>query len=74
LIAAKKEEAIFCRFNLGPRFCDSDVSDECNANTHSATSRFGSRYTNDARLVGKTFFTGSLSFQVEEIEVFEITD
>jgi hypothetical protein len=34
----------------------------------------GGAYTNDTGLGGMTVFTGSLHFQVREIEVFEITD
>jgi hypothetical protein len=74
LKAEKKDEAILCRSDYGPRFGDIVVSDNCNANTDSGTSRFGDRYTNETGLDHQTFFTGSLFFKVKEIEVFEITD
>jgi hypothetical protein len=71
----KKNEAISCRANSGPVFlCGIAVSDDCNANNNSYNKYFGENYTNDTGLDGKTFFTGSTHFQVNEIEVFEITD
>jgi hypothetical protein len=73
LKAEKKDEAIFCNSSCGPYFGnDIGVSDNCNKNTGSHT-WLGPSYTNDTGLRGKTFFTGSESFQVKEIEVFEIT-
>jgi hypothetical protein len=74
LKAKKKDEAIYCDSDWVPCFWDIGVSDECNANSKSFTHRFGEKYTNHTGLDGKTFFTGSGSFQVKEIEVFEITD
>jgi hypothetical protein len=74
LKAEKKHQAICCYFLRGPHFFDIAVCDQCNANTSSSTSNFGSSYTNDTGLNGKTFFTGSDDFQVKEIEVFEIKD
>jgi hypothetical protein len=75
LKAEKKESAIYCDSHRGPYFqCGIAVSDNCNANTESYTKYFGENYTNDTGLNGKTFFTGSESFQVKEIEVFEITE
>jgi hypothetical protein len=73
LKAEKKDEAIWCHSDFGPRFWDIVVWDNCNANTNSFSGWFGTCYTNDTGLDGKTFFTGSLYFQVKEIEVFEIT-
>jgi hypothetical protein len=82
----KKDVAIACLSNSGPVFGyfvswplidsrgDIRVSDNCNANTNSATFDFGSIYTNDTGQNGTTFFTGSLNFRVKEIEVFEMTD
>jgi hypothetical protein len=70
----KKAQAICCNYTCGPYFCDIFVSNNCNANTGSGTYQFGTCYTNDTGLDGDTFFTGSDSFQVKEIEVFEITD
>jgi hypothetical protein len=74
LKAEKKDEAIFYSSGRGPDFCDIGVWDNCNENTDSFTYSFGTRYTNDTGLDGKTFFTGSLHFQMKEIEVFEISD
>jgi hypothetical protein len=68
----KKDMAILCSSDQGPRFCDICVFDNCNTNTNSGT-WLGNSYTNDTGLKGNTFFTGSEKFQVKEIEVFEIT-
>jgi hypothetical protein len=73
LKAEKKDQAIYCDCKQGPHFYDIAVSDHCNANINSRTC-LGIAYTNDTGLSGRTFFTGSASFQVEEIEVFEITN
>jgi hypothetical protein len=72
LKAEEKDWAIICRSERGPRFYDSRVSDNCNANADSET-WLGYSYTNDTGLNRKTFFTGSPCCQVKEIEVFEIT-
>jgi hypothetical protein len=74
LKAEMKDQAIWCDSGFGPDIYDISVSDNCNANTDSYTTHFGSSYTNDAGLDGETFFTGSKGFQVKEIEVFEITE
>jgi hypothetical protein len=78
LKSEEKWRAIFCAAGCGPCFgcdsCDIYVSDNCNANTRSRSSGFGRTYANDTGLNGPTFFSGSESFQVKEIEVFEITD
>jgi hypothetical protein len=47
------------------------VSDNCHTNSKSS-SFLGDSYTNDTKVPGKKFFTGSASFRVKEIEVFEI--
>jgi hypothetical protein len=73
LKAEKKDKAICCDSDYGPHFNDIYVSDNSNAKTNSCT-ELGCSYTNDTGLDGKTLFTGSKSFQVKEIEVFEITD
>jgi hypothetical protein len=70
----KKDWAIGCFSNWGPQFCDIDVLHDCNANTVSFISDFGHSYANNTGLDGTTFFPGSLSFKVKEIEVFGITD
>jgi hypothetical protein len=67
LNAEKKQRSIQCDSDCGPWFgspCDIGVSDRCNANTDSYTAIV---------LPGMVVFTGSRSFQVKEIEVFEIT-
>jgi hypothetical protein len=46
---------------------------DCSANTRSGT-LLGHSYINDTGLDEEVVFTGSEKFQVEEIEVFEITD
>jgi hypothetical protein len=75
LKAERKDGAIFCHSDSGPRFCDIRVCDNCVGPTQVGdTSGFGNVYTNDTGLEGMTFFTGSAYFQVEEIEVFEIAD
>jgi hypothetical protein len=71
----KKNLAILCVSERGPCFGghDSDiwVKNNCNANASNRTSLRA--YINDTGLDKGIVFTGSLSFQVEEIEVFEIT-
>jgi hypothetical protein len=73
LKAENKHQAIRCESRSGPNFCDIRVEDNCNANTNSYT-HLGSIYTNDTRLDAEIVFTASRTFQVKEIEVFEITD
>jgi hypothetical protein len=71
----KKDHAIECCAADGPRFWDINIWDNCNVNGESATyfGRPDSTYTNDTGLDGKTFLTPSEKFQVDEIEVFEIS-
>jgi hypothetical protein len=73
LKAEKNGETIVCSPSGGPNFCDIQVSDDCDADSNSDASDFGDCYTNDTGVDGRTFFTGSEDFTVEEIEVFEIT-
>jgi hypothetical protein len=54
-----------------PNFRDISVSDNCKANFSSWT-HFGTSYTKNS-IDGRTVFTGSHNFQVNEIEVFAIT-
>jgi hypothetical protein len=68
---AVKEKAICCCASWGPDFRDISVAWNANANINSGTA-LGASYTNDTRMDGKSFFTGSIFFQVKEIEVFEI--
>jgi hypothetical protein len=70
----RKYRAIWCGAWWGPHFDDIIVADNCNACSGSDTHWFGLTYTNDTGLEGYTFFTGSKTFKVREIEVFEIAD
>jgi hypothetical protein len=72
LKTGEKLEAICCHSDCGPHFCDIGVSDNCNANINSYAGRFGCSYTNNTRLDGTTFFTGSNEFKVKEFEVLRI--
>jgi hypothetical protein len=74
LKAKMKANAILCSSGWGPRFYDMSVSDNCNTNTKSYIRGFGDAYINDTGVNDDTFFTGSRYFQVEEIEVIEITN
>jgi hypothetical protein len=68
--------AVLCYSAYGPRFGypgDVYVSDDCNTNNDSFTS-LGRSYTNDTGLDDTIVFTGSRNFQVQEIEVFKITE
>jgi hypothetical protein len=76
-LVLKKErnnEAIYFRSEWSLCFGDIGVCDRCDTNNHSYTWLFGIDCTNDTELDGGTFFTGSHTFQVKKIEVFEITD
>jgi hypothetical protein len=67
LKAERKHVAILCDSSSeGPFFDDMRVSDNCNANTDSFTSRTSAGQD--------SVFTGSEYFKVREIEVFKITD
>jgi hypothetical protein len=75
LKAAQAGAAIWCNTEWGPSFgYDIHVSNNCNANTNSYTYMFGVSYINDTGSDKNRFFTGSQSFQVREIEVFEVSD
>jgi hypothetical protein len=74
LKAEEKYHAISCGFDQGPDFLDMGIYDNCNVHTRNYTMIFGSSYTNDIGLRRDTFFTGLAHFQVNEIEIFEITD
>jgi hypothetical protein len=69
----KKFGAIVCSSERGPHFYVIRIWDNCNVSTRNAAF-LGLHYTNDTGLNGKTFFTGSESFQVKEIEVFEVME
>jgi hypothetical protein len=73
LKAGKKHRAIACNSEWGACFEDIYVYDNCNAKTINSTYNFGNVYTNDTGLDGEIVFTGSVKFQVKEIEVFKIT-
>jgi hypothetical protein len=69
--AQMKQLAINCCAGCGPHFHDIGVQDNEGL---SHTYAFGSVYTNDTGVDGKTFFTGEERFTMDEIEVFEIQD
>jgi hypothetical protein len=73
LIATKKPVALGCHGNGGPDFCDIIIYSNCNTSTGNFTS-LGYRFTNDTGKHVPSFLTGSNTFQVEEIEIFEIMD
>jgi hypothetical protein len=72
----RKNEAIECDGEWGPHFGDISIFDGCNAHPNNEASGFGSIYINDTGIGGdageSTFFAGANTFQVKEIEVFEI--
>jgi hypothetical protein len=76
LKAEMKHRAIRCDSKRSPHFNDIGVFDNSNAHPESYAyfDGFGDSYANNTRLGEKVIFTGSKSFQVTEIEVFEITD
>jgi hypothetical protein len=74
LKAEEKHKAILCDSTCGPWFGDGNeviVFDNRSANTDSWT-RLGDCYTNDTGLDEDIVLTGPNTFQVKEIEVFEI--
>jgi hypothetical protein len=64
------QTAMQCNPCSGPIFGNSDLSV---SSTTGSTKGFGQVYINDTGLEGETFFTGSPSFTIKEIEVFEVT-
>jgi hypothetical protein len=72
LKAKQKDETIYFNSDQDPHFSDIMIWDNCN--TKIISSSFGDSYTNNTGLDGNVFFTGSVDFQVKEIDVFEITD
>jgi hypothetical protein len=70
-----KHQAIYCNYKCGPHFgrLAMDVGDESNTYMYIYTS-IGLTYTNDTGLNDHIVLTGSDTFQIHEIEVFEITD
>jgi hypothetical protein len=72
-----RNRAIKCTSEMGPHFCDFGISNHSNENRRSNTSRyidsFGFTYNIDTEIDGRILFTGASQFQVNEIEVFELT-
>jgi hypothetical protein len=67
----RKGNAIFCTRDNGPRFGPDDIC--VYADCQKGTTRcFGETFVNDTELVGKTILAGSESFDIKEIEIFEI--
>jgi hypothetical protein len=77
LKAEMKHQAINCCHEFGPCFGfgppDIIVSDNCNTFKTNFAS-LGRTYTNNSGVNNDIIFTGSSSFQVRDIEVFEITE
>jgi hypothetical protein len=79
LRAEKKNRAIYCASTCGPCFGGYSggrsiaVEDGCNMAATNHTRFFGDAYTNDTGLDNEIVFTGSATFKVDEIQVFEIT-
>jgi hypothetical protein len=75
LICDRKSSAIRISSRFGPCFGKNDIviSDCCNTEP-SHTSDFGGTYENKSGIEGKLFFTGSDTFRVKDIEVFELPD
>jgi hypothetical protein len=74
LMYEESHSAIICNSRIGPKFGrDLCVSDRCNSNTNSSID-LGNCYLDVTGLYGKAGFTGSNTFKVKEIEVFEITE
>jgi hypothetical protein len=78
LQANRMHEAIYCKASTGPGFggrnCDIGIADSCNTCAGSVSANFGRSYANNTWMDGRTLFTGSGTFTVKEIEVFEISD
>jgi hypothetical protein len=67
--------AIYCDKDQGPVFGlegDVTIRSNCNTSSSSYANYFGHTFLNDTGLPGETFLTGSSSFRVKEIEVFEL--
>jgi hypothetical protein len=74
LKTTEKHRAIACDSNSAPWFNGAIlVRDNCNSHAGNF-GKIGLYYINDTGLDEKMIFTGSQHFQVQEIEVFEITD
>jgi hypothetical protein len=75
LKASEQDKATYCQNTEGPIFGDSDIviHNDCNIRGNH-TPCFGHSYINDTGVPSDTVLTGSSSFIVKEIEVFEITD
>jgi hypothetical protein len=70
----EKDGAIVCNSDWGATFgsgCDLCIWNHCQVNN---CTFFGSTYANDTGLPGTKVLAGAAHFQVNEIEVFEITD
>jgi hypothetical protein len=70
----EKPYAIGCDSGSGPWFNGAIlVHDNCDSHA-SNSGHIGDDYTNDTRLDESMIFTGAQQFQVQEIEIFAITD
>jgi uncharacterized small protein (DUF1192 family) len=73
LKAEARNKAIICGSKRGPDFWDLAICDSCDSRRNSFGD-LGKNYENNTRLDGQELFTQEMNFQVQEIEVFEITD
>jgi hypothetical protein len=72
----RKQFAIRCDIDEGPTFGrenDIWIMNDSHTSLHNRTN-LGGTYTNETQLSGETVSTGSVTFTVQEIEVFEIDD
>jgi hypothetical protein len=67
------QHAIFDFCSFGPKFGNSDIFVNDNANSNTTSSTNISSYQLPAGQNAQTFFTGAHKFQAEEIEVFRVT-
>jgi hypothetical protein len=73
LQAQEKSDALWCDSDCGPCFGNEiSIENNCNTGTNNSTV-LGNTYINDTGLDKNIVFAGSETFQVKEIEVFEIT-
>jgi hypothetical protein len=67
-------DAIRCNSALGPTFGSDDIQmrNDSSARGKWSTRNFGTTFMNDTGIEGRTFFAGSESGDLSEVEVFEI--
>jgi hypothetical protein len=76
----QERKALYCDPGSGPVFGRSDlrIQNKCNTGLSCHTMGFGVCYVNDTGLGGpeqqNAFFTGSVAFNANEIEVFQMLE